>query len=58
MFITHFNRLNGICLTCDVVEGTVVDGYIVSTREHRIFVSSVSARTGSGWDSGKLLTGP
>jgi hypothetical protein len=54
--MTHGNRLNGISLTCDVVEGTVVDGYTASTLEHRIFVDSVS--TLWGWYSGKLvLTG-
>jgi hypothetical protein len=42
--MTHSDRLNGVCLICDVVEGTVVDGYTVSTREHRIFIRSVSAR--------------
>ena len=45
MFTTHGNRLNGFCVTLEVVvvKGTIVVGYIISTREHRIFVRSVSA---------------
>ena len=40
----HGNHLNGIIYwTRDAVEGTVADGYTVSTCERPIFVSSISA---------------
>ena len=38
--MTHGDRLNSVCLICNFVEGTVVDGY----SKHQIFIRSVSAR--------------
>ena len=40
MLVLQGDQIRGVINT----EGTVVDGYDVSAREHRIFVCTVSAR--------------